>query len=122
MTVFSKGKKMTTETLAPFQPIAPIGSTLPAANTVERPARKKKDKAVAALKEKKPKVAKPAKKAKKAAAPKTKGDTISVSLKDFATMRAGDHAKLFLKVHKLLAGESKAARKVVLAEIAKVLA
>lgn len=105
---------MNSETQAPFQP-SPLGLS-PAANTVQRPKREKKVKA-----EKPAKAAAP-KKAKKKAAPKPKADTISVSLKDFASMRAGSHAKLFLKVHKLLANEPLGARKVVIAEIAKVLA
>lgn len=110
--------------MSPFEPTPPpfpIPSAAPVFNTVERPKKERKKR------EAKPKAEKPAaapKKAKKKAKPvsKPKADTISVSLKEFAGMRAGAHAKLFMKVHKLLAGESKAARKVVLAEIAKVLA
>lgn len=49
-------------------------------------------------------------------------ETIKVTLKEFAAMRVGeDDAKLFLKLHGLLAGASKGARGKLLAELGKVL-
>lgn len=61
------------------------------------------------------------KRAKKAKAEKPAPETVKVSLKEYATMRCGESAKLFLKAHKLLSGASAGARRSVLAELTKTL-
>lgn len=67
-----------------------------------------------------PKMRKP-RKAAKAKVERAPPETIKVSLKEYAVMRVGEDAKLFLKLHALLSDASKGSRAKVLAEINKVL-
>ena len=122
---------MTNPQAATFEPTPPPGTSPVSTSTAPRPRKEK-----AAKKPREPKVpknlhavtdaeikagAKKAHKKRVAKAEKAAPETIKVTMKEYASMRVGDNAKLFLKVHKLLAGESKSARAVVLAELSKVL-
>lgn len=60
------------------------------------------------------------KKPRAAKAERAAPDTIKVTLKEFAQMRVGDDAKLFLKLHGVLSSAGKASRTKVLAELSKV--
>lgn len=60
-------------------------------------------------------------KKKKAKVEKAAPETVKVSLKEYASMRCGESAKLFLKAHKLLSGATAGARRSVLAELTKML-
>lgn len=120
-----------TETLPNgFIPAPPPGSVSPAA--VQRPPRKNAAKLKAPKQPKVPKnlhlvtdaeIAAGARKkrAKKAKPEKAVPETVKVSLKEYAAMRTGNGAKLFLKAHKLLGGSdvTLAVRRTVLAELAK---
>lgn len=113
-----------------FEPTPPPGTSPVSTSTAPRPRKEK------ATKKREPKVpknlhavtdaeikagAKKARKKRVAKAEKAAPETIKVTMKEYASMRVGDNAKLFLKVHKMLAGESKSARAAVLAELSKVL-
>lgn len=101
------------------EPTAPAPARQPRQQRKPReaavPAKVRKPRAV------KPTGAAPAPKQPRAAKPERAApDTIKVTLKEFAQMRVGDDAKLFLKLHGVLSSAGKASRTKVLAELSKV--
>ena len=120
---------MTQELPNAFQPAPPPGAVSP--STAPRPRRKKaaaqrqprvpKNLHAVTDEEIKANAAKKARKKRAAKAEKAAPETVKVSLKEYATMRCGDSAKLFLKAHKLLSGASAGARRTVLTELTSLL-
>ncbi len=114
---------------APNQPASPVPDTEPPVPRQRRqrkakpadaaPARPKRKTGVKAT----DKPAKPqAKRGRKPKAERAAPEQIRVDLKEYAAMKVGDDAKLFLKLHRLLSAEpSKLARTKILTELQKVL-
>lgn len=140
-----KGKPMNTDVPAnSFTPSPPPGAAPVSPSTAQRPRRQRtvpaerikatKKTAKKITKKVEPKVPKnlhavtdveikadatKKKRAKKAKTERAAPETVKVSLKEYAIMRVGDeHAKLFLKMHKLLGGASAGTRRTVLSELA----
>lgn len=69
-----------------------------------------------------PEVAPPARKPRKAKekAERAAPETIKVTMREYAEMRVGDDAKVFIKLHGILSALTKSARTKVLAELSKV--
>lgn len=59
--------------------------------------------------------------AKKEKAERAAPETIKVTMREYAEMRVGDDAKVFIKLHGILSTLTKGARSKVLAELSKVL-